>query len=103
MTEHTSGPWKIKGNSLLILADACDITLAHIFLPLRGRAHYRSVPERNANASLIKASPELLAELVKAREIVVKWCSYQGTHQDLHDTYVKPIDDIIAKARGEND
>ena len=106
MTEkHTPGPWE---NSLCMIGKTIDgDTWLHIAdVSEDEQINYRRdnpfpLGTGQANAHLINASPELLEELVKAREIVIKWCHYQGTHQDLFDTYVKPIDDVIAKARGE--
>ena len=102
MTEkHTLGPWKIKGDGLLTLTDAHDNTLGCVYLPLGTTPHYKRVPERNANASLIIASPDMLEELVKARKIIVKWCSYQGETEAVYNEYLNSIDTVILKARGQ--
>ena len=47
------------------------------------------------NARLEDKCYALRKELVKARVLVERWCHYQGNSQDLHDTYLAPIDKIL--------
>ena len=45
---------------------------------------------------------ELLAALKAAKKIVDKWCHYQGNTSNLRETYIHPIDRVIAKAEGRD-
>jgi hypothetical protein len=97
--EHTKGPWSHP---------ICDVA-AGIFAELDGQEiqlcrtiNGRSEEEREANARLIAAAPELLEALDKAEKVI----------RDLGDrlhTYGTPVSfvfanecrDLVRKARGE--
>lgn len=50
----------------------------------------------------VNAHDSLLRELTKAREIVEKWCHYQGNSPALFDEYLTSIDAALKLARAES-
>lgn len=104
-TKFTPGPWFVdfgeatkvkpyKGSYICIANQLC------------GLAKPRRDPnntEATANAHLIAQAPIMYSALVQAKVITAKWCHYQGNSKELFDKYVRPIDELLAKARGETE
>lgn len=60
-TRHTPGPWRING-SLITSQAAMALQVAIVYPPKVGNAP-RDIDERDANARLIAAAPDLLDAL----------------------------------------
>ena len=89
-TKHTPGPWAVVGGSIMVEYDGGFFDLAYVdgIFP----NGYLTVAERNANANLIAAAPDLLAAL--------ELMAYGHRHEHECDCY-KQVRDAIAKAKGE--
>lgn len=95
MTQHTPGPW-VQGKE-------DDFKGIAITTPARGMAYvaianvpvdYTDRPEREANARLIAAAPELL----EAAKAVAQWCMQRPPIHP-YDGF-KMLEAAIAKAEG---
>lgn len=73
MAEHTKGPWRISRNGL----GGWNIGPERAATVARTGAF---MPEAEANATLIAASPDLLAALIEARAMVEAWGAYAGEY-----------------------
>ena len=109
-TKFTRGPWEqeFHTNGCVFITsphaaasrgDVCD--LYHLIPQAHGDAKIVTKENARANAHLIAASPDLYEALSTARDIVEKWCHYQGNTKALFDEFLNPIDAALAKARGE--
>ena len=105
MSKHTPGPWEnakpvYPWQGPIVVVDD-DVPICYV-----DDNTHKGGPSDDAtalaNARLIAAAPDMLAELKVARDLVVKWTAYQGNATALHDQYVAPIDDAIAKATGDD-
>ncbi len=65
MSEHTPGPWIVSGES--IVSDEMEICIANIE---RDGGYEALAPERDANARLIAAAPDLLAACKLAKKFL---------------------------------
>ena len=99
MSKHTPGPWvkcdrgdysDFDGNSVVVLGDNSCVRVAVV--------HHNGSDEHDANANLFFAAPKLLAELKKARGLLVQ----QTRSKDIHDGRFTEIDAIIAEAEGKS-
>ena len=91
MTKHTPGPWQAKGQNIYPEGPTeLSRLLATVFLPTLGG----NVDERNANARLIAAAPDMLAALKFAKPFMAL------VDLDSSQDVVGPILDAIAKAEG---
>lgn len=84
--QHTPGPWRAAGNHVFSIAGRLTVT----------RCEYGTDDERNANALLIAAAPELL-------DLAYQYLSdlrYPPT-SDSRERRIERIQQVIAKAIGE--
>lgn len=99
---HTPGPWRVRklpdGNPFV---DAPSVTIAI------GIGYHREIledehyPEKLADATLIAAAPELLANARQALSAYRKWNSRtEGGEDDLHFA-AQCLETIIAKAESK--
>lgn len=84
---HTPGPWHVDG--IHVGSEAYIVARVEAFEP---RA------EREANARLIAAAPELLAVVA---DLVATWDGYDETGPEPLDALVEQARAAITKARGE--
>ena len=91
--KHTPGPWSVTwcNDGWCVEARPCGICETHIY----GDAGSPSMPEREANARLIAAAPELLEAAKQALQVFVD----QGWDDDL--SAAKSLKAAIAKAEGK--
>jgi hypothetical protein len=94
MTEHTPGPWTDEpwGTTARVIEAGNGATLAIVHCYLR--TDWPNVAQRDANARLIAAAPELLAALQRAEGIV-------SFHAGVADKTVSPLAalNILAELR----
>lgn len=108
MTKHTPGPWLAKcqdNSSFIYEKESYDKGNADKLLALVYSYSNSSIgpdrKERNANARLIAAAPELLEALKHAKASMENWCNEQGTLPAFRDVILSPVIKAIAKAEGE--
>ena len=90
--QHTPAPWVHDQAENMIMKQREDGTQ---WLVAQARSVSCSVAERDANARLIAAAPDLLAALVVARDELTLIAADEGEH------YNNPtLNDAIAKATG---
>jgi len=110
-TKHTPGPWKVEKSSdgeLWIEGYGKDKCLWGV---LEGpwkeiQDHVMPFTEREANAQLIAAAPDLLEELIRLRDWLQSIQTFnlrngQGNRID-HDKALLSIVEVIKKAKGES-
>ena len=101
---HTPGPWAVKGTEPLIAArvgtgDAAVISrIAH---PECGYVHIDDYVERDSNARLIAAAPELLEACRTAHDYT--WDKAKGTETAPPAWIRDNLKAAIAKATGTNE
>ena len=97
MSKHTPGPWKVftakDGVTVIGIGEIRGEGITD-----GGFGLWREGEEARDNAYLIAAAPKLLAELKKARGLLVQ----QTRSKDIHDGRFTEIDAIIAKAEGKS-
>lgn len=96
MSAHTPGPWRFWDRedhpfNRIITNDAGDAGIAAPIARIRGQELAKD--EQAANARLIAAAPELLAELKKRRDCLAKFV--------LEDDEIAELDALIKKAEGK--
>lgn len=93
MNKHTPGPWKVgfKHDVNCNGFDGSDTDTAYFIAKKDG---YQDKSEAEANACLIAAAPELLAQLKYVREVLVNWLPGRSSE------VVSECNIIIAKAEG---
>lgn len=91
--QHTIGPWSYRaGDSVVFILGADGAAIA----ATDSKRYYQRHDETDvANARLIAAAPELLAQLEYAVKLLGAFPALSGTAQ------VQSMRDTIAKARGE--
>ena len=98
--KHTPGPWRVSHrNPLLILPLALRKAIIRCDLPKAVTAELAR-QEAEANATLIAAAPELLAELRKARDRLASAMRIGGSSPEYIAEAVASHDAAIAKATG---
>lgn len=104
MSNHTKGPW-FKGNTsnheIMILGGASRNYVCHVTIQQTGGGLIAKSmeSEREANAKLIGASPDLLAALEAALPLLE---SCAQTHLNGDKIYKQALD-ALAKAKGGTD
>ena len=86
-TQHTPGPWIHYPDDNIISTNG-----GRKLLEWQARSQFVSTIERDANARLIAAAPELLAALKRAEEWLEGWASAEP--------YLLDIRTAIARATG---
>lgn len=104
MSKHTKGPWSIKYKDT-VLSGRTPICIVHCpHEPGPGGSVYEQsdyAVEREANARLIAAAPELLAECKVILDSLTEW-KLKPDHMALL-SYSQMLKTVIAKATGNND
>ena len=99
-SKHTPGPWTIEADGSHIMIGASgNGTIAVMRCPLSG-----TDKTKQANARLIAAAPEMLAELVKQRDWLLHVKPQINAPESVmlgFDQSIKYLDALIAKARGK--
>jgi len=75
MATHTPGPWMLTSARYGLISNANDLPVATLSRPVGGSAseEKRNMDTMMANARLIAAAPELLAELREARKEIKRY------------------------------
>lgn len=97
-TTHTPGPW-VTNQGSVIAKNALKVYSIEICDPsagVNGIGKLLPIDEREANAALIAAAPDLLAALEWAEAMILQHCK----NEDGQTPDVEPIRAAIAKARG---
>lgn len=106
MTRHTKGPWSLSaGYHKCMDGSPADWTIeAPNGGPIAFLGDDNAGPryERDANARLIAASPDLLAAAISARDMMQRWADQYGEGlDDLEQRAFDQIDTAIRKATGQ--
>jgi hypothetical protein len=98
--KHTSGPWSVK--DLDTIYDTRGIKLAYVSDSLYKTGPHGGVynsadykDERNANAQLISAAPEMLEALEQTLSCIDNW-----THDPVVGPIIEQAKNAITKAKG---
>ena len=101
--KHTPGPWTAeeRDERILIWSDGSHDYLAALSLDADGADEEVAdayADERQANARLIAAAPDLLA----ACEAALRVCNLSGTGERDRRAAIAKLEAAVAKARGED-
>ena len=94
--KHTPGPWVVNPRNAIVDAMPSGVAVCKLLWPTKER----SEAETMANATLIAAAPELLAELRKARDRLASAMRIGGSSPEYIAEAVASHDAAIAKATG---
>ena len=105
-TQHTPGPWAVVAGSIMVEYGGGFFDLAYVDGTFPNG--YLTIAERNANANLMAAAPDLLdvLERINAGEPVCSHASHwRGLVDgwDVHTDLCQAMTAAIAKAKGETD
>lgn len=105
MSKHTKGPWVVREgaksksvHNLIIEGDMTSVATIHGSVDC-AVDWYAGASHLDANANLIAAAPDLLEALLKFREAFV---IAAGDKSPFCKLALSPVDEAIAKARGES-
>lgn len=98
MSKHTPGPWAVNDETWVVCSGDYFIADCEV-------SHFMAQNEREANARLIAAAPEMMAVLKSVEwvpsddglECPLCWCKKGSGHQD--DC---PLSSVLAKAEGRS-
>lgn len=93
MSAHTPGPWRAQlsmSATAFLVKDATGVQVCSMSWHSSNREHYTLRDESRANATLIAAAPDLLAELQRVYDALGGECFDWG-----------PVRAAIAKAGGQ--
>jgi hypothetical protein len=104
MSKHTPGPWFVDGVAISseAVTDLAILNMANVRYSWGG-SDFATRSHREANAHLIAAAPELLAELeylVEIAESAMRAANRDGGEYDIGEMLEAPRA-AIAKAKGE--
>ena len=94
MTKFTSAPWTISGLINKDIVGGDGEVVCRVAVP------FNDTDQRDANAHLIAAAPDMYEALEAAREQIEFKLKVAGDYGQFHDL-VPVIDAAIKKARGE--
>lgn len=97
-TKHTSGPWRIDGFNSITNGEVIRHGDYEIITVLHDFNRFDRDPEREANARLIAAAPDLLAV---AEAVCFWWYDCKAKDKEARDDMIGKARAAILKARGE--
>ena len=112
--KHTPGPWKLPANflefggtqndgGLAIVSEERRICVVDLvaYAP-RGKAYKTACPERDANARLIAAAPDMVEALLDAIAVIEAHINMTGTYKrGIYGHLPSSCRDALRKIRGE--